>query len=103
MRSRSPVRNGNLLEEFLLEGKSENWTVYGIVPARDAFGFRMFLLAFPFLCRAPSGQLSLDQSRTLPAQSRCQRRDAAMVFGFIPDAVRIPSGICVQIRRNPQL
>ena len=33
----SLVRNGNLLEEFLLEGKAEDWTIYGIMPARDAF------------------------------------------------------------------
>ena len=31
------VRNGNLLEEFLLEGDSEDWTVFGVAPARDAF------------------------------------------------------------------
>jgi len=31
------VRNGNLLEEFLLVGESTGWTVYGVAPARDAF------------------------------------------------------------------
>ena len=31
------VRNGSLLEEFLLEDEFEEWTVYGIAPARDAF------------------------------------------------------------------
>jgi predicted nucleic acid-binding Zn ribbon protein len=31
------VRNGNLLEEFLVEGKSRGWTVYGMAPGRDAF------------------------------------------------------------------
>jgi predicted nucleic acid-binding Zn ribbon protein len=30
------VRNGNLLEEFLVAGAKE-WTVYGVAPARDAF------------------------------------------------------------------
>ena len=31
------VRNGSLLEESLLAGDSEGWTVYGVAPARDAF------------------------------------------------------------------
>jgi hypothetical protein len=31
------VRNGNLLEEFLVRSDSNGWTVYGIIPARDAF------------------------------------------------------------------
>jgi predicted nucleic acid-binding Zn ribbon protein len=31
------VRNGNLLEEFLLINESKGWTVYGTAPARDAF------------------------------------------------------------------
>ena len=31
------VRNGNLLEEFLLVAESKGWTVYGVAPARDAF------------------------------------------------------------------
>jgi hypothetical protein len=33
-----------------------------------------------------SGQLSLDEAEHFPAQSRCQRRCAPMVFGCIPDA-----------------
>jgi hypothetical protein len=31
------VRNGNLLKEFLVRSDSNGWTVYGIIPARDAF------------------------------------------------------------------
>jgi len=31
------VRNGNMLEEFLVRSASNRWTVYGITPARDAF------------------------------------------------------------------
>lgn len=31
------VRNGNLLDEFMLAGGSKGWTVYGVAPARDAF------------------------------------------------------------------
>jgi len=32
-----------------------------------------------------SGQVSLDEAEHFPAQSRCQRRYAPMVFGFIPE------------------
>jgi predicted nucleic acid-binding Zn ribbon protein len=31
------VRNGNLLEEFLVRGGPKRWLVYGMVPAPDAF------------------------------------------------------------------
>ena len=31
------VHNGNLLEDFLVGGKLNQWLVYGIAPARDAF------------------------------------------------------------------
>lgn len=31
------VRNGNLLEEFLVRSAPNRWTVYGITPARNAF------------------------------------------------------------------
>jgi predicted nucleic acid-binding Zn ribbon protein len=31
------ARNGNLLEEFLVISDSNGWTVYGIIPAQDAF------------------------------------------------------------------
>jgi predicted nucleic acid-binding Zn ribbon protein len=31
------VRNGNLLEKFLVANGSKGWTVHGIAPARDAF------------------------------------------------------------------
>ena len=31
------VRNGNLLEDFLVECGSGGWLAYGIAPARDAF------------------------------------------------------------------
>jgi predicted nucleic acid-binding Zn ribbon protein len=31
------VRNGNLLEEFLVECRSAEWLAHGIAPARDAF------------------------------------------------------------------
>ena len=49
------------------------------------------------------GQVSLDEAEQFPAQSSCQRRYAPMVFGIIRNTVRLPFGMNVQLRRNPQV
>ena len=49
-----------------------------------------------------SGQVSLDEAEPLLHNRGCQRRYAPTVFGFTRNAVRHPSGMSVQLRRNPQ-
>jgi hypothetical protein len=61
----------------------------------------------PFLARGAlpplrSGQVSLDEAEPLLHNRGCQRRYAPTVFGFTRNAVRHPSRMSVQLRRNPQ-
>jgi predicted nucleic acid-binding Zn ribbon protein len=65
------VRNGNLLEEFLVKCDSKAWTVYGIIPARDAFH------------RSNANQLVRQRIDAL--HSANLRRPRVRVLGVVPE------------------